>query len=101
MVYTHGANGEYGHNRHIETHRAVLRMARSDEMKCKSLFTFDYLRKEEPFMCEPNPAAESKFALSDVEHEKKKYLIRDVYGFSEQSFEFLSCVRTECFRKVF
>src|SRR3989344_4099177 len=33
-VFTHGANGEYGHKRHIETHKAVLGMAKDGMIDC-------------------------------------------------------------------
>jgi len=100
-VFTHGANGEYGHNRHIETHNAVNRMIEGGLLACKELFVFDYVRKENPFRCEINPKAPLKLELTRAEHERKKYLIAKVYGFSENSFECISCCATEGFRKVF
>lgn len=99
-VYTHGANGEYGHNRHIETHNAVKKMLGEGALTCRGLFVFEYVRKEQPFRCEPDMKAPVKVRLSREEHERKKYLIRDVYGFQETGFEFLSCAATETFRKV-
>ena len=100
IVFTHNSNGEYEHNRHIETHRAVLKMIDDGLLECRELFVFDYVRREGPFRCEPNTKARIKFALSTQEHEKKKYLISKVYGFLESSFEYISCSATEGFRKV-
>ncbi len=100
VVFTHNSNGEYGHKRHAETHNAVMRMYREGLLRAKEIFCFDYVRKEGPFRAKPNPKAKTVFRLSREEHEKKKHLIRDVYGFSEGSFEFISCSPTEAFRKV-
>ncbi len=99
-VYTHGVNGEYGHNRHIEAHKKVLEMAGSGAIACNGLYTFDYVRKEKPFHAEPNPKAKIKFRLTRKEHDEKKRIVRDVYGFQENSFECISCSAVECFRKV-
>ncbi|MEK6957907.1 MAG: PIG-L family deacetylase [archaeon] len=100
VVYTHGTNGEYGHNRHIEVNAAVKRMVQDGLIDCKEVFEFDYLRKENPFRCEPNQEARIKFALSARELEKKRYLISEVYGFDKQVFEYISCSGTETFKKV-
>lgn len=99
-VYTHNKNGEYGHKRHTEVHKAVLLMRKDGLLSCDELFVFDYVRREEPFRAEPNPKSRVIVRLRPAELEKKKYLIRDVYGFSEDSFEFISCSNTEAFKKV-
>ncbi|MBI4209991.1 MAG: PIG-L family deacetylase [Candidatus Diapherotrites archaeon] len=99
-VFTHGSNGEYGHKRHIETHKCVLEMVSDGELRCSGLFTFDYARRESPFRCEPNPESTLRVELTSREHEMKRYLIRDAYGFQETSFEFLSCARTESFKRI-
>ncbi len=100
VVFTHGSNGEYGHNRHIETHTKVLKMASEKIIDCGELWTFDYIRKEGPFRAEPNPKSKIKFALTAQEHERKKYLVRHVYGFLENTFEYISCNPAEAFKKV-
>ncbi len=100
FVFTHGKNGEYGHNRHVETHKAVLKMIKEDLLCTESVYTFNYLRQEKPFKCTPNLNSEIIFELSDKEFEKKKYLIHNVYGFDVKSFEFLSCSKKETFNKV-
>jgi len=100
VMFTHNSNGEYGHKRHKETHRAVMQMIEGGLIECKELFVFDYVRKEGPFRCEPYPNAPIKLALTRREHERKKYLIGKVYGFLEDSFEFISCCDAEHFKKV-
>lgn len=101
FVFTHGKNGEYGHKRHLDVNEAVRKMVDGGLLECKNLFEFDYLRGEKPFKSIPNQKAKIKFALNSEESEKKKYLIRKVYNFSKESFEYLSCSDVETFSKVF
>lgn len=100
VLYTHGKNGEYGHNRHVETHKAILKMAEEGLLDAKEIYNFSYIRKENPFRAVPDEKNAQTFALSSEEFERKKYLIRDVYGFHEDSFEFISCSNKETFKKV-
>ena len=100
FVFTHGLNGEYGHNRHMEVHKAVAKMVGEGLIECKSLYNFSYVRRENPFMCVPDMKAREIFALKPRELAKKKYLINAVYGFGKESFEFLSCSGKEAFTKV-
>ncbi len=99
-VFTHGKNGEYGHNRHIEANRAVRAMIKDGLMKCKELFEFSYTHREKPSHCVPNTRAGGIFALNAREFEKKRYLINKVYCFDKDSFESLSCSDKETFNKV-
>ena len=98
-IFTHGLNGEYGHKRHIEVHKAVKEMLEKEELKCKELFVFDYRRKNRKG-CEANPSAEIFFDLSKKELEKKKFLITSIYGFVRGSFEEISCGEREAFGKL-
>jgi LmbE family N-acetylglucosaminyl deacetylase len=100
-VFTHGANGEYGHKRHIETHKALVEMAKSKMLDFKELICFDYKRREVPFMAVPSGDAPIKLELSDNEFKKKFWLVNEVYGFRRDIFECLSCSKIEAFRKVF
>jgi hypothetical protein len=50
-LYTHGRNGEYGHNRHKEVHRAVRDMLCSGELCAKKVFFFDYVKARDGFYC--------------------------------------------------
>tara|TARA_Y100000310_G_scaffold345676_1_gene468167 strand:- start:3150 stop:3728 length:579 start_codon:yes stop_codon:yes gene_type:complete len=100
VVYTHNSNGEYGHIRHIETHKAVVKMAEQGLIDCEELFVFDYEARDDPFRAVPNANAELVFELSAAEFEKKKYLINRVYGFDRNIFEYISLTDKETFKKV-
>src|SRR3989344_9368628 len=47
FIFTHGENGEYGHQRHLEVHKAVRRSIEKGLLKCEKLYFFDYLRGDE------------------------------------------------------
>lgn len=106
FVFTHGANGEYGHNRHVEVHRAVSEMIASKQISCKTVLYFDYeLDKNEKF-CVPaalsardnaSGARETKTLSKGVANEKC-LLTNSVYNFNRESFEVKSCSRIECFK---
>lgn len=100
FVFTHGENGEYGHKRHKDVHKAVIEMQKKGLLELKSLFCFDYNRVEQPFMCVPNQSAQEKLELTDEEYRKKQRLIHEVYGFKKDIFEYLSCAKVETFKKV-
>jgi len=42
VIFTHGANGEYGHPRHKGVHKAVSQMIKDGELKTKQHFYFAY-----------------------------------------------------------
>jgi LmbE family N-acetylglucosaminyl deacetylase len=43
-VFTHGENGEYGHQRHVEVHNAVLEMLRGKLLSARRVFFFSYTK---------------------------------------------------------
>ena len=46
LIFTHGENGEYGHIRHIETHKAVNRMINNKELNADKVYFFNYEKGE-------------------------------------------------------
>ena len=99
FVFTHGANGEYGHNRHREVHRAIEEMLATSELRCKKVFFFNYKLARDDAHCEPNTRdADVKTRLSEQIAQKKNLLITSTYGFSTESFEQRSAQRVESFK---
>lgn len=103
-VFTHGENGEYGHIRHSEIHRAVKKMAEEGMLECKKLYYFSYVDGEiiAPHDSElripvANKEAEMFVKLNKRQEEEKLHIVRDIYGFQEGIFETLSCNGTEAF----
>lgn len=96
-IYTHGSNGEYGHKRHINVHDAVNLMLSRNEIRCKKIFYFAYEKRDE--FCSIDSNANKFINLPKNLLLKKKYLIKNVYGFNEGGFEEKSCGETEAFLK--
>lgn len=94
-ILTHGENGEYGHKRHIDVHKAVNLMIKNKELKCKKIFYFAYKKKNE--FCDIDSSANKFIKLSRTIFHKKQDLIKNFYGFNEDSFEYKSCRSVEAF----
>jgi LmbE family N-acetylglucosaminyl deacetylase len=95
MIFTHGKNGEYGHIRHKDVHKAVNILVQSGKLKCNELIYFSYNKIGK--YAYPKKNSDKFIYLDKARFEKKKYIIRDVYGFSPNGFEDLCCRNKEAF----
>ncbi|MBD3252816.1 hypothetical protein GF386_03735 [Candidatus Pacearchaeota archaeon] len=96
FIFTHGSNGEYGHLRHREIHKAVREMVRKKILKCRRLFFFDYVKRGQ--ICLARENSDNFINLKRVSLVKKREIIKNVYGFNPKSFEFRCCKRKEAFK---
>lgn len=79
VVFTHGRNGEYGHNRHGDVHRAVREMLEDKELQAREALFFSYRLSESGFFCVPDkrgvrPRAGSVTALLAGAHGKRSVI---------------------------
>lgn len=95
-VFTHGLNGEYGHKRHIDVHKAVKKMLKDKTISGNSVFFFSYIKKNG--FCHPNKKSNKFINLNHIEWLMKKRIIKEVYGFKEDSFENKCCSNVETFK---
>jgi LmbE family N-acetylglucosaminyl deacetylase len=107
LIYTHGNNGEYGHQRHKEIHKAVKKLVKKKELKCKKLLAFSYKlsNKNVPKIPQlkipiPNKESDEHIELSEDNFKRKVSLVKNMYGFGGESFEVLSCNRIEAFNQI-
>ncbi|MCE5276715.1 MAG: PIG-L family deacetylase [Planctomycetaceae bacterium] len=98
LCLTHGANGEYGHPRHRQVHRQVRRLVREGVLRCGRLWTFCYCAGPARERCRIRPGADVTLNLSAEEWARKRSLVRDIYGYGENSFEVQACLAREAFR---
>lgn len=96
-VFTHGGNGEYGHIRHIEVHKAVNEMLNKKLLSAKKVFFFSYFKSEKNGICYVNENADKLIRLKDIYFKEKMQLIQEIYRFEENSFESKCCINTEAF----
>ncbi|MCE5327954.1 MAG: PIG-L family deacetylase [Planctomycetaceae bacterium] len=98
LCLTHGANGEYGHPRHKQVHRQVLRLVREGVLRCGEFRTFSYRGDAASGRCAIARGANITIDLSADDFARKKNLVRDTYGYADDSFEVRSCLAVEGFR---
>jgi LmbE family N-acetylglucosaminyl deacetylase len=102
LVFTHNSNGEYGHIRHKETHKAVIQLLRQCRINAKKVFFFSYKKIKNNFQgyATCNSSAKIIIKLNNKELSMKKHLIQNVYGFQKGGFEELSSARIEAFEEL-
>ncbi len=99
VCLTHGAGGEYGHPRHVQVHAQVLRAAAMGWLAVGEVWAYACVCDPRTGHCRPDPAADALLALTPAELSEKKRLVRDVYGYAEDSFEVTACITPEAFRR--
>jgi len=96
-IFTHGANGEYGHPRHKSVHSVVAKMAKKGELKTKNLYFFNY-KKASKYKLAPKADSDLKFKLSAKIFSKKKALMTDIYGFASNGIDANYCANPEALK---
>ncbi len=97
LLFTHGANGEYGHPRHIGLHRAVKHLVRSGLISAEHCFLFSYKKGEQGRMENIFTCNTLTHSLSPKELRLKKRIIKEWYGFHSRWFVHVSCLKAETF----
>ena len=99
-IFTHARDGEYGHPRHIGVHLALKNLLVEEFLWADEVFCFAYRLDKKRKIAVPKEKADFAFQLSEKEYDAKKSMIKDLYGFSEQSFEYSSCAKMEKFNAM-
>lgn len=97
-IFTHGYNGEYGHKRHIGTHRAVKELVKNKIVTCEKLFFFSYKLNYKGNIV--NDIKRSNFItkLAGKTFAKKKNIIQNIYGYGKMTPEVSNyCLPKETF----
>ncbi len=94
-IFTHGKNGEYGHKRHIDAHKAIIEMLNKNFLSAKKIFFFSYTK--EGRLCYADKNSDKFIKLTNLLFKKKKKIVHSVYGFAKNSFEYLCSRNTESF----
>lgn len=97
LIFTHSERGEYTrHERHEQIHRVLCEMVESGKLNGNLLF-FDYDDEGGSHLSRPVADADIKVELSLDVYERKRRIVRDIYGFGEGSFELGSSGPLEAF----
>lgn len=97
FLFTHGANGEYGHPRHKSVHQVVKKMAKNGELKAKKVFFFNY-KKISKYHLAPAKNSDFILKLTAKEFKKKKSLMAKIYGFAPDGIDANYCTNIESFK---
>jgi LmbE family N-acetylglucosaminyl deacetylase len=100
VLFTHGANGEYGHSRHKGVHLAVKELLQKKVIQAQQAFCFAYMLDKEKKIGVPRKNASYGAELSHKEWKEKRNVIKNLYGFRPHIFENRSCSQIETFVKL-
>lgn len=99
-LFTHGANGEYGHPRHKGVHQAVKDLIDKKTLQPKTVFYFNYKKsshkKFAPLVARKN--SDFLLRLTDQELAKKKRIVAKMYGYAPNGVDVSYCSGMEAFR---
>ncbi len=101
MLFSHGTNGEYGHPRHIDTHKAIKSLLKKGLIKTKKPFFFAYhkVHNKHQGYARYNSNANILIKLNRDELLMKRRLAINIYGYDRggKGFEELSAGQIEAF----
>ncbi|OGF27205.1 hypothetical protein A2331_03475 [Candidatus Falkowbacteria bacterium RIFOXYB2_FULL_34_18] len=101
-IFTHGANGEYGHPRHIGVYLAVKLLIKNKRLNIKNVLCFNYkkYREEENGLIDMRAKPDSDFLLELGKNDinRKKKIIAEMYGYSYNGIDVNLCPKTEAFK---
>lgn len=96
-IFTHGANGEYGHPRHKATHRGVHTLIKNKQIT-GSLLCFNY-EMISAHRLKPKSSSHYMLKLTEAEFKKKQKIMTDIYGFDKNGIDAGYCTKIEGFIK--
>jgi LmbE family N-acetylglucosaminyl deacetylase len=99
LILTHGLKGEYTyHKRHIETSKAVMHLLADSAIRCRVFWMFAYEDGGGRYFPRAAKDAQIHKKLCRSIWKKKHFLVTQMYGFAEESWEALASPRTEAFK---
>jgi LmbE family N-acetylglucosaminyl deacetylase len=102
LIITHSIYGEYTrHRRHEETGRAVINLWSSGRLQSKALWTFAFEDGGRVYYPAAIKEANLFYRLPQPVWQKKYNIIREIYGFAEDSWEAQATPKDEAFRQFY
>ena len=99
-LFTHGLNGEYGHDRHIGTHLAIKSLLKTKKISFQDVYFFNYQKqdnKKNPIISGKN--SEYFLKLNEEEYSEKKRIVAEMYGYPYDGIDVNLCSKVEAFIK--
>jgi LmbE family N-acetylglucosaminyl deacetylase len=101
-VFTHGANGEYGHPAHKSVHQAVKKLFERGKLQAKNLLFFNYEKKAKKEFSKLKEGKGSDYILKlpkKIFQEKKK-IMTEIYGFAPDGIDAGYCADVEGYKRL-
>lgn len=99
-IFTHGANGEYGHPRHLGVYKIVNELIKEKFLKPRTVFYFNYAKKSKKEFAPPAAKKDSDYILKLTKKEfiAKKAVMSKIYGFNPDGIDANYCTNPEAFK---
>jgi len=98
LIISHNPSGEYTrHIRHEEVGKAVINLWNSGKISCNELWTFAYEDGHKAYCPRPVRNASIFRPLTKRIWRRKFSIVKDIYGFENNSWEVLTTPETEAF----
>jgi LmbE family N-acetylglucosaminyl deacetylase len=99
-IFTHGANGEYGHPRHIGVHRAVKELIKKKILKPEMVCYFNYKKISSQAFSLLIALKDSDLLvkLTKKEFIKKRNIVAKTYGYDPMGIDVGYCTNPEAFK---
>jgi LmbE family N-acetylglucosaminyl deacetylase len=98
-VFSHGASGEYGHERHISTHLAILDLVKAKKIKTDQLWCFHY-KKLSKYKLVARAGADHILKLNNKLFKQKLDLMTKIYGFDPNGIDAGYCTNPEAYQRI-
>jgi len=99
-IFTHGHNGEYGHDRHIGVHEAICDLIKNKKLNPREeVFCFNY-KKIAKYELTSKKDSDLIVKLTKKEFDKKKKVMIDIYRFNEKGIDANLCTNPEGFKII-
>ena len=98
-LFTHGANGEYGHERHKGAHQALVELLSAGRLQVQTAWAFHY-RKQTKYQLVPAAGSDLILTLSPKIFKAKKEVMSSLYGFDPQGIDAGYCTNPEAFKLI-
>jgi LmbE family N-acetylglucosaminyl deacetylase len=97
-VFTHGANGDYGHIRHKGIHLAVKKLIADGYFQENKVYFFSYKKNghKAPSMV-PSKFAKFKNSLNNKIYNEKRRIVAEMHGYAYDGIDVGLCTKTEAF----
>jgi LmbE family N-acetylglucosaminyl deacetylase len=101
-LFTHGANGEYGHEAHVAVNQAIKGLAAAGQLQAQHIFCFNYAKQSRKLHAQLRPKADSDFILNlnKQQFAEKKSIMTGIYGFAPDGIDTNYCTNPEAFKKL-